>query len=185
MNENTFRILVGETARGVVDPSYIEELNEILSRARFGNITFERVGRSGSVQLGRPVNLSGAVNIITADPQTAEAETFLGKNIPEKGGRALRDPVTDVSFQRFVSSENLVDKINKNARSQLFVSPSLLERAQGSRPRERMLSRVMSLAVPFHEIGHAASFQAGLFDEAVKGQKMRTEFIKKYSRYDP
>lgn len=183
MNENTFRILVGETATGVVDPSYIEELNETLSRARFGNITFERVGRSGSVQLGRPVNLSGAVNIITADPQTAEAETFFG-NIPEKGGRATRDPVTDVKFQRFVSSENLVDKINKNARSQLFVSPSLLERAQGSRPRERMLSRMMSLAIPFHEIGHAASFEAGLFDEAVKGQRMRTEFIKKYSRYD-
>lgn len=184
MNQNTFRILVGETAKGVIDPSYIEELNQTLSQARFGNITFERVGRSGSVQLGKPVNLSGAVNIIASNPEAAETQQLFGQNLPKYGGRATRTTVTDVDFQRFISSENLVDKISKTARSQLFVSPNLLQRIQGSSPRERLQNRMLSLAIPIHEIGHGASFEAGLFDEAVKGQKMRTKFVEKHSRHD-
>lgn len=184
MNENTFRILVGETAKGAIDPSYIEELNQTLSRAKFGNITFERVQRTGSVQVGRPVNLSGAFNIITANPESAEAQQFFGQNLPKYGGRAARTTVTDVDFQRFISSENLVDQIGSTAKNQLFVSPNLLQRIQGSRPRERLQGRMLSLAVPFHEIGHAASYDAGLFGEAVKGQTMRKKFVKKHNGHD-
>lgn len=179
MNENTFRILVGKTAtrNTTIDPSYVEELNKNLSELKFGNITFEKVGRSGSVQLGRPVNLSGAVNIITADPGTVETEAVFGENIKGRAGRAKHTSVTDLDFQRFISSENLVDKISTTAKSQLYVTPSLIDNVpdetylginRGAPPGDirtysAMHEMRISLSVPFHEMGHAASHQAGVY----------------------
>jgi len=179
MNENTFRILVGKTAtrNTTIDPSYVEELNKNLSELKFGNITFEKVGKSGSVQVGRPVNLSGAVNIITADPGAVETENFFGDSIAERAGRAAHSPVTGPKFQKFLRAEDLVDKISTTAKSQLYITPSLITTyvpqeiysginrnapPDSIRAYEAMHEMRISLSVPFHEIGHAASHQAGI-----------------------
>jgi hypothetical protein len=178
MNQNTFRILVGETAKDLIDPSHIEEINQILSQAKFSNITFERVQKTGSVQVGRSVNLSGTFNLITANPKSEE----IGKVFPnlsnEQQGRATRLAVSDINFQKFISSENLVDQISTTATSQLYVSPGILQKSQGTPLR----GKVASLALPFHEIGHAASHNAGLFDRAISVQNSRNQFVRKYNR---
>ena len=82
MNPNTFRINIGESARGLVDEGYVNEFNERLKEINLQNISFERVTRSGPIKTGNAVNLTDSVNIITADRSTDELIEVFGQTGP-------------------------------------------------------------------------------------------------------
>jgi len=82
MNPNTFRINIGESARDLVDESYVNEINERLKETNLQNISFERVTRSGLIKTGNAVNLTDSVNIITADRSTDELIDVFGPTGP-------------------------------------------------------------------------------------------------------
>jgi hypothetical protein len=163
MGSNTFRINVGESAKPYLQPKYIDSLNESLSyfEDKVFGFAVKKPGKP-SFLIGDLIDLTDKVNIVAID--------FNQPEINSRGsGIHFKQTIESDKLRSLFVRENLIDKLNPNATSQIFLNKKYLERPTTLVKRvtqqihdEHYYHRIYNIGTIAHEIGHAASYNANI-----------------------
>lgn len=135
MSSNTFRIHIGDSAKIHLSSKYIDSLNETLSFFEDKTVTFlnqKPITAGGSIdRLGRPANLSNRLNIVAVDFSSPEMKASgLGQGAAgfQIGDTKIDDPLIEPILRK----EKLLDKLNPDATSQIFIDKLNLQRSSSA-----------------------------------------------------
>lgn len=135
MSSNTFRIHIGDSAKIHLSSKYIDSLNETLSFFEDKTVVFlnqKPISAGGSTrQLGKPANLSNKLNIVALDFNSPEMQASgLGRKFAgfQLGDTKIDDPLIEPILRK----EKLLDKLNPDATSQIFIDKLNLQRSSSA-----------------------------------------------------
>jgi len=166
MGSNTFRINVGESAKPYLQPKYIDSLNESLSyfEDKVFGFAVKKPGKP-SFLIGDLIDLTDKVNIVAIDFNQPE----INSSYSLSSGLHFEETIESDKLRSLFVRENLIDKLNPNATSQLFLNKKYFERPTTLVKRvtqqiydEHYYHRIDNIGTIAHEIGHAASYKANI-----------------------
>lgn len=132
MSSNTFRIHIGDSAKIHLSSKYIDSLNETLSFFEDKTVVFlnQKPSSAGgsTLQLGRPANLSNKLNIVAVDFNSPEMKAS-GLGSGAAGFHMDDIKIDDPRINSILRKEKLLDKLNPNATSQIFIDKLNLQRS--------------------------------------------------------